>query len=272
MADSWEFEEWQCVTAFIFGCISGAICLTAIICIGIMKQVFSRLKMRFNSIIDGLGTILCPTIGGVVVGIMSWVCPLVIGDGNMVLGSIVKFGALNLISTHTLITSAFAKMLTLAISMNCGFIGGFAFPMLTIGAICGVVAYQQYSYLPLGLCLGCFLAGVPAGICPMPFTLIGIPIYLLYFGVYQTIPIFICAITSYTVVCGSGLFKLLADRGKGENKNNKEIINNSNINNITPNDSEASLRESLVRQQQQQQEEQAFAVSHYKKKINTNVI
>ena len=40
--------------------------------------------------------------------------------------------------------------------------------------------------------------------------------YYRYFGLYQTIPIFICVITSYTVVCGSGLFKALVDRGQAK--------------------------------------------------------
>ena len=97
----------------------------------------------------------------------------------MVLGMIVKFGVMEKLSTHLLICSVFAKMFTLAVSMNCGFVGGIVFPMIAIGSMCGVVAYQQYDYVPIGLCLGCFLAGVPAGICPMPFTLVGIPIYIL---------------------------------------------------------------------------------------------
>lgn len=267
VADNWHFEEWQCMTGFVFGCISGALCLTAIIFLGIMKQVFNRIKMRINSVADGLGTILCPIIGGVAVGTISWVCPLAVGDGNMVLAPIVKFGAMKLISQHTLITSAFAKMLSLAISMNSGFIGGFVFPMIAVGAMSGVVAYQQYDYLPLGLCIGCFLAGVPAGICPMPFTLIGIPIYILYFGLYQTIPIFICVCTSYTVVCGSGLFKALADRGQANNKQAPAGSLSSTVSGHK--DSEASLRESLMRQTQ---EEQEFKASLYQKKNNNAVM
>ena len=47
----------------------------------------------------------------------------------------------------------------------------------------------------------------------MPFTLLGIAVYCFYFGIYQTVPIYIAIITSYTVVCGSGIFRKLADRG-----------------------------------------------------------
>ena len=90
---------------------------------------------------------------------MNWVCPLTVGDGNMVLAPIVRFGAMGLLSKHLLISSAFCKLFTLAVSMNCGFIGGFVFPMITVGGMSGVIAYQMYDYVPLGLCIGCFLAG-----------------------------------------------------------------------------------------------------------------
>ena len=54
---------------------------------------------------------------------------------------------------------------------------------------------------------------VPAAICPMPFTLLGIVVYCFYFGLYQTVPIYVSIVTSYLIVCGSGLFRKLADRG-----------------------------------------------------------
>lgn len=37
-----------------------------------------------------------------------------------------------------------------------------------------------------GLCLGCFIAALPSGICPMPFTLSCLSIFMFYFGIYQT--------------------------------------------------------------------------------------
>jgi hypothetical protein len=95
-----------------------------------------------------------------------------------------------------------------------GYVGGFIFPTITIAVIAGVVCYQQYSYLPYGLCIGCFLAGVPSGICPMSFTLSCLSIFCFFFGIYQTAPILIATITSYTVVCGSGLFAAMQARAR----------------------------------------------------------
>lgn len=231
----------------VFGVISGGLCLTSLVMIGICKQVFARIRQRFDNLFPRFGTIMAPLIGGILVGTMSYVCPLSVGDGNMVLGPIVRFGGLQEISTHVVITSIFAKMFATGVSMNCGFVGGFVFPMITIGGFAGVVAYQQYDYLPYGLCVSCFLAGVPAGICPMPFTLIGIPIYVMYFGLYQTVPIFICVITSYTVVCGSGIFKALVDRGEKNNQTAQSV----------PTD-ESGLNESLLKKK-----EEDYRISQY---------
>lgn len=99
--------------------------------------------------------------------------------------------------------------------MNCyGFVGGFVFPILTISIIAGTVCHMYYRWLPYGLCLSCFFVGVPGGVCPMPFTLSLLAIFVFFFGTYQTAPIFISALTSYTLVCGSGFFKMLRMRAQ----------------------------------------------------------
>ncbi len=148
-------------------------------------------------------------------GFFNYLLPLTVGNGNMLVNNIVVYGYQNQLSTQLLIGSGFARIFLLGVSMNsAGFVGGFIFPTMTVAIIAGVVCYQQYSYLPLGLCIGCFLAGVPAGICPMPFTLCCLSIFLFFFGLYQTAPILIATITSYTVVCGSGLFSALQSRAR----------------------------------------------------------
>jgi hypothetical protein len=100
----------------------------------------------------------------------------------------------------------------LGVSMNCGFVGGFVFPTLLIGNIAGVLFYQWFPVVPLGMCVSCFIAAVPAGICPMPFTLAGLAIFTLFNGLYQTVPIYIATLISYLMVCGSGIFTALQVR------------------------------------------------------------
>ena len=99
--------------------------------------------------------------------------------------------------------------------MNCvGYVGGFIFPMITVSMMAGAIAWQNFPYLPYGLCIGCFLAALPGGICPMPMTLASLSIFCFFFGMYQTGPILIATMTSYTLVSGSGLFGALQKRAK----------------------------------------------------------
>ena len=91
-------------------------------------------------------------------------------------------------------------MFLLGISMNCGFVGGVIFPFLTIGTIAGVLLQHLFNYLPLGLCVGTFMFSIGCGLIPAPFTFTALSAFLFYFGAYQTVPVFIAIITSYTIV------------------------------------------------------------------------
>lgn len=99
------------------------------------------------------------------------------------------------------------------------------FPVLAIGVIAGVVAHQQYDYLPLGMTVACFMAAMPSGICPMPFTLLGIASFMLFLGLQQTVPVFISCITAYLMFTGIGLMGVLqnqADKSAKANAKKKE--------------------------------------------------
>lgn len=92
---------------------------------------------------------------------MNWALPLTVGNGSFTISPVISYGGVNLVlSQKLLICTAIAKAFLLGVCMNCGFIGGFIFPMLFIGACVGVIAYLQYPLLPLGLTLGCFMAGL----------------------------------------------------------------------------------------------------------------
>jgi H+/Cl- antiporter ClcA len=149
----------------------------------------------------------------ITVGLINYSLPLTVGNGNMLLSKVVKYGAQKLLSKSLLISSAFGRAVTLGVSMSCiGFVGGIIFPIISIGTFAGVICFYDYDYIPYGLCISCFLAGIPGGICPMPLTLSCLAIFLFYFGAYQSAPIFISALTSYTIVSGSGLLPTLQAR------------------------------------------------------------
>lgn len=222
LALTWEYDNTQCITGAVLGIMAGCLSITSIIFIGFTKQIFFRIRKRLERF-KFLQSVLPPTIAGLIIGTFNYAMPLTVGNGNIVLPHIIKYGMQGTLSTHTLITAGFARILLLGVSMtSVGYVGGFIFPTLTIAIIAGVICYQQYSYLPYGLCIGCFLAGMPAGICPMPFTLSCLAIFLFFFGIYQTAPILLATITSYTVVCGSGLFSALQSRAKKQEEERLE--------------------------------------------------
>jgi H+/Cl- antiporter ClcA len=160
--------------------------------------------------------VLPPTIGGVVIGAVNWVLPATVGNGHLTTPWVLKYGPTGDITQKLLISCAFARAFLLAISMNCGFIGGFVFPMLSMGAIAGTVANLQYPELPLGLTVGCFMFALPCGIVPLPFTFTALGCFLFFFGLYETVPIFVSILVSYLLVCGTGIFQRLRSGKKQE--------------------------------------------------------
>ncbi|CAE7623087.1 unnamed protein product, partial [Symbiodinium microadriaticum] len=165
---NWEFELWQCATAVVIGTVCSASSLCILVAVGIVKQILLRIKDKCDATKFLSGTIVIATLGGLVIGIVDVVVPLAVGNGHQSTISIIQ--GVQDYSTHVLLVTAFARCFTMAISMNCGFVGGFIFPVISIGVIAGVVCHQQYDYIPLGMSLACFIAAMPAAICPMPFT------------------------------------------------------------------------------------------------------
>jgi H+/Cl- antiporter ClcA len=131
----------------------------------------------------------------------------------------------NAYSTKLLICTGFGKVFTLAVSMNCGMVGGFVFPVISIGLIAGIVANKQYEDLPLCMCIACFLAAVPAAICPMPYTLLGISCFMFFLGLQQTVPVFISCVVAYLMFTGIGIMGALQSRAQAQDKKRKERLN-----------------------------------------------
>ncbi len=192
-------------------------------------------------------------------GTVNWALPATVGNGSMIFSWIIKDGASGIVSEKLLLCTAFARMFLLGISMNCGFIGGIIFPFLTMGMIAGTVCYLHYPYLPLGLCVGCFMISVPCGIVPMPFTFTCLSAFMFFFGLYQIVPIFIAAFTSYLIVCGSGLFKKLSSRANAQADDGASNVN------AGPSSSSPSDMENAASKQEQIAKSEAddFALKQY---------
>lgn len=128
---------------------------------------------------------------------------------------VIKFGGIDgELSDHLLLCTGFARMVLLGISMNCGFVGGIVYPFLSMGILCGVVAYQHYPEVPLALFISSFMVALPCGIVPMPFTFTCLSAFAFFLGLNQTVPVFVAVITSFSLVCSSGLMKGLVRRSE----------------------------------------------------------
>lgn len=153
-------------------------------------------------------------------GLVNYALPLTVGNGNQTLSNIIR--NTNNLSSELLISTAFGRTCTLAISMNCGFVGGFVFPLIAIAIICGVVMFQQHESYPLVMCISCFLVALPGAICPMPFTLLGIATYVFFLGLQQTVPVFISGITAYLIFTGLGILGALQSRAQQSSDDDKK--------------------------------------------------
>jgi len=161
-------------------------------------------------------------------GTVNWALPGTYGNGELINSWVVESeihgSGVDPISTSLLIYTALARMFLLGVSMNCGFIGGVIYPFLTMGTIVGVVAYKMHNEVPLGLFVSVFMVGLPSGIVPMPLTFVSLACFLLFFGFYQTVPVFVACVTSFSIVSSSGLMKSLAIQAQRREKEQQEVI------------------------------------------------
>jgi H+/Cl- antiporter ClcA len=198
------FQDYQIVYGFIIGVVSAGVCLMTIVSFGTCKQVMARIKERYrrNSF---LKEVIPATVGGLIIGAVNYALPATIGNGNLVIGYFIKFGGAGgtaVLSKSLLYKTLFARMLTLGISNNCGFVGGIVYPFLTIGVICAVLCNQYYPGMPLGLCVSTFFISVGMGVIPAPFTFVILSCLLFFLGAYQSVVVFVAALTCFCLVSG----------------------------------------------------------------------
>lgn len=173
------------------------------------------------------------------------------------------------VSQKLLVCTGFARAFLLGVSMNCGFCGGIIFPFLTMGMIAGTIMFLNYSYVPRGLCLAAFMISVPCGIVPMPFSFTCLAVFMFYFGIYQTVPIFVASFTSYLIICGSGLMERLAKNAQKNQQKSSQTGTNTVSDN---NNNQERPSEVASDNERQRKEAEEFALKQYlggnKKRVN----
>ena len=241
----WNFSESHVGKAIVIGAISGILGLFVLIFVGICKQVFIRLKDRIDlrTGTQWISRVVLPIIGGIIIGCMAFTVPATIGDGNLVIKSLIEFGITKKLSKHTILSSIFGKIFCLGVSMNCGMVGGFIFPIFTVAAMVGVLAFQlvtdddcgagvidastgEYNNCdePYALYLCCFMAAVPCSVVPLPLTFIFLVGVLFFLGLNQMTCVTTSVFVSYFIVCGTGIVESMMKKQKERAEKRKSQV------------------------------------------------
>jgi H+/Cl- antiporter ClcA len=153
-------------------------------------------------------------IGGFLFGIIGVTLPLAMMTGTDQLGVVLEEGAA--LGLGLVITLAIAKMITMAVSLGSGFVGGPIFPAMFIGGSAGVALHLAAPGLPLGLTFTCMLAAVVGGFVSAPFAMVLFAAFTTQIGALNTTPVLIAVITSFLTVQAVKLLLLRRREGASD--------------------------------------------------------
>jgi len=140
-------------------------------------------------------------IGGLVLGLIAFAFPLTLFSGSDQLG--VAIDDAETLGAGLLLAVVVAKILSLALSVSMGFIGGVIFPMIFIGGTAGTALHQLIPDLPQGLAISCLYVAVPAASARIPFTMLVLAAISLTLGSpAAAAPAGLAGIVSYVLVSG----------------------------------------------------------------------
>jgi H+/Cl- antiporter ClcA len=176
----------------------GVMCAVVAVLTGVTMKLFARLAERAEP-----NPVALAAAGGLVIGLLAYLVPLTLFSGSANLEVIVDQGPA--LGVGLLIATVLAKMITLAVSLSTGFIGGTVFPMLFIGGATGMALHTIIPGIPAGLAVPAAMAAVPGAAVAIPFSLIAIVAFAVNLGPANVAPIGIAVLTSYLLVVGTGL-------------------------------------------------------------------
>ncbi len=176
----------------------GVMCAVVAVLTGVTMKLFARLAER-----AGANPVALAGGGGLVIGLLAYLVPLTLFSGSTNLEVVVDQGPA--LGVGLLIATVLAKMITFAVSLSTGFIGGTIFPMLFIGGTAGMALHAIIPGIPAGLAVPAAMAAVPGAAVAIPFSLIAIVAFAVTLGPAEVAPIGIAVLTSYLLVVGTGL-------------------------------------------------------------------
>jgi len=149
------------------------------------------------------------TLGGLVLGLIAVALPLTLASGKSQLSTAIE--NVEVLGATLLIAIVAAKIVTVAISLTTGFIGGPVMPALFIGGTAGLAIYSLFPDIPIALAFSAMLVALPGASIGAPFSMIMLAVLTVGIGAVETVPAAIAVITSYTLTVGVGWFGLPAE-------------------------------------------------------------
>jgi len=214
-----DFEMWYMGSAAFMGILGGVIGFIVLLALGLFRRIAQtnteRLQNRFGERRGmTIATILLPTVGGFLCGVIAWALPLTLGDGTMQLKYVITKACTSgkrdnsddqCYDIDVLVATIFGKMATLAISLGFGCIGGQIFPCIYMGTITAMVLnIIAEDWFPITLAVPCMAVCVAGSFVPAPFCMVGIAILVFVLGSEMTAPVFLSCIISFLTICGTG--------------------------------------------------------------------
>jgi len=191
----YELKAWHLLVAVPLGAIAAGIMMAL--------GVAVTLARRLVGLVD-LHPALLAGIGGLVFGVAGVVLPLTLFSGKDQLDDAIE--QLATFSAVLLIAVLVVKIVTFAVSMATGFIGGPVMPSLFLGGIAGLTIHVLIPDLPLALTLSAMLVAVPGAVVKAPFTLMVLAAVTVSLGPITVAPAGIAVLTAYLLTSGLGLF------------------------------------------------------------------
>ena len=149
-------------------------------------------------------TVVRATLGGLAIGVVAVCFPATLGSGKAQLPELID--QVDALGTWLLIGVVLAKIVTMAISLATGFIGGPVMPTLFIGGAAGVATNALIPDLPLALTLSCMLVAVPGASIKAPFSMALLASLTVGVGPIAVAPAGVAVVTAYLLTTGLGVF------------------------------------------------------------------
>jgi len=179
--------------------------------LGFVGAFLARLLGATVFLVRGLvtripNTILRSGIGGLAFGVVAVFFPLTLGSGKAQLPEMIAGAEAETLGAWLLVGVVLAKIITMAISLASGFIGGPVMPTLFIGGAAGVATHAILPDLPLPLTLSCLLVAVPGASIKAPFSMALLAGLTVGLGPIAITPAGVAVVTAYLLTEGLGLF------------------------------------------------------------------